>query len=739
MHKFYLNTITILLLFFFNFAYGAEIKIDGNDRFSKETIKVYGEIQDKDTYSREEVNEILKRLYETNFFEEVKISFLNNVLKIDVKEYPLINTLEIQGEQAKKYKEVIFDTLMSKEKGAFVKNNISQDIATIKNIYESLGFNFVEVDAQIFELSDNRVNLVFDVNKGNKLKISNIYFIGDKKVKEKRLRDVIVSEENKFWKVLSKNVNLNQSSIELDKRLLKNYYKSTGYYDVKIISTSAVIQDKKTASITYNINAGDRYIISKITTNLDPNLKNSAFLPMSKEYSKIIGDYYSPFKVKNLLDSLDILIDDNDLQFIEHSVNEITSDSEIEVVINIFEGEKSLVERVNVNGNTVTNESVIRSALLLDEGDPFNKLKLSRSVSELKAKNIFASVKENVENGSNEQSKIINITVEEKPTGEISAGAGVGTDGGLLSFSISENNWLGQGVKLKTFAELNANTFKGGIQINNPNYKFSGNALNFNIESSTNDFPDSGYENNVNAIGVGTGFEQYKDIYLNLNLNASTDKLTVLSSASDSLKKQAGTFSDIRGSYSLRLDKRDRSYMPTKGYVSRFGQGIPLIGDAAALENNYQLSVYNAFGENVIGSFKFYGATIHGLSDDVRLSRRIMIPQARLRGFDKVGPKDKLDYVGGNYASAVNFEASLPNLLPEYTKTDVSLFLDAGNVWGVDYDGAVEDSNEIRSSLGAAASWLSPLGPMTFVLAQNISKANTDKTQTFKFQLGTTF
>ena len=739
MHKFYLNTITIFLLFFFNFAYGAEIKIDGNDRFSKETIKVYGEIQDKDTYSREEVNEILKRLYETNFFEEVKISFLNNVLKIDVKEYPLINTLEIQGEQAKKYKEVIFDTLMSKEKGAFVKNNISQDIATIKNIYESLGFNFVEVDAQIFELSDNRVNLVFDVNKGNKLKISNIYFIGDKKVKEKRLRDVIVSEENKFWKVLSKNVNLNQSSIELDKRLLKNYYKSTGYYDVKIISTSAVIQDKKTASITYNINAGDRYIISKITTNLDPNLKNSAFLPMSKEYSKIIGDYYSPFKVKNLLDSLDILIDDNDLQFIEHSVNEITSDSEIEVVINIFEGEKSLVERVNVNGNTVTNESVIRSALLLDEGDPFNKLKLSRSVSELKAKNIFASVKENVENGSNEQSKIINITVEEKPTGEISAGAGVGTDGGLLSFSISENNWLGQGVKLKTFAELNANTFKGGIQINNPNYKFSGNALNFNIESSTNDFPDSGYENNVNAIGVGTGFEQYKDIYLNLNLNASTDKLTVLSSASDSLKKQAGTFSDIRGSYSLRLDKRDRSYMPTKGYVSRFGQGIPLIGDAAALENNYQLSVYNAFGENVIGSFKFYGATIHGLSDDVRLSRRIMIPQARLRGFDKVGPKDKLDYVGGNYASAVNFEASLPNLLPEYTKTDVSLFLDAGNVWGVDYDGAVEDSNEIRSSLGAAASWLSPLGPMTFVLAQNISKANTDKTQTFKFQLGTTF
>ena len=308
-----------------------------------------------------------------------------------------------------------------------------------------------------------------------------------------------------------------------------------------------------------------------------------------------------------------------------------------------------------------------------------------------------------------------------------------------MSFSISENNWLGQGVKLKTFAELNANTFKGGIQINNPNYKFSGNALNFNIESSTNDFPDSGYENNVNAIGVGTGFEQYKDIYLNLNLNASTDKLTVLSSASDSLKKQAGTFSDIRGSYSLRLDKRDRSYMPTKGYVSRFGQGIPLIGDAAALENNYQLSVYNAFGENVIGSFKFYGATIHGLSDDVRLSRRIMIPQARLRGFDKVGPKDKLDYVGGNYASAVNFEASLPNLLPEYTKTDVSLFLDAGNVWGVDYDGAVEDSNEIRSSLGAAASWLSPLGPMTFVLAQNISKANTDKTQTFKFQLGTTF
>ena len=128
-------------------------------------------------------------------------------------------------------------------------------------------------------------------------------------------------------------------------------------------------------------------------------------------------------------------------------------------------------------------------------------------------------------------------------------------------------------------------------------------------------------------------------------------------------------------------------------------------------------------------------------SDDVRLSKRKGLSSKRIRGFErnKIGPVDGSDHIGGNYAAAINFEANLLKILPENTNTDLSLFLDFANVWGVDYDSSLDDSNKIRSSTGVMANWMSPLGPITFVLSQNLSKASTDKTESFNFNLGTTF
>jgi len=159
------------------------------------------------------------------------------------------------------------------------------------------------------------------------------------------------------------------------------------------------------------------------------------------------------------------LIDRNDIQFVEHSVSEIIADDNIEVQINIFEGSKQLVEKINIKGNSVTNESVIRSELLIDEGDPFNVLKLNRSLAKLKARNIFSEVKKEIVPGSSKDSKIINISVAEQPTGEISAGAGVGTNGGSFAFTVRENNWLGKGIEVSTFAEIDQESLKGAIKV----------------------------------------------------------------------------------------------------------------------------------------------------------------------------------------------------------------------------------------------------------------------------------
>ena len=738
----YLIAFVIFFSQFSNAEIVKSIKVIGNDRISIQTIKAYGDIKLNNNYEKLDVDKVLKKLYETDFFEEINISLQNGILNIIVKEYPSINDIFIEGEKTKQITKALLEGIQLQKGNSFIKSYLIQDIGQIKKLYAQLGFNFVEIESKVENFSANRLNLTFVIDKGRRTKIAKIYFIGDKKIKDRRLRDIIVSTEHKFWKFLSKNTNLNKNNIDLDKRLLINYYKSIGFYDVQILTTKAEVSETNDTTLTFNINAGTRYKINKISAKVNETIDQNLFLSLEKEFRKNVGKYYSPFIVKKLLDEVDIVIDNNDLQFVEHNVNEIISGNGIEIEINVFEGTKELVERINIKGNTITEEGVIRSEFLLDEGDPFNELKLEKSIAKLKSRNIFGEINKVVSQGSSRDQKIIDIKVEEKSTGEISAGAGIATGGGNFEFSVSENNWLGQGKRVETFINVSKTSVKGALSVSDPNYKNSGNSLNYNIKSTQDDRPDSGYESSRLGLGIGAGFEQYKDVFLFPTLNLSHDNLKVLSTSSSSLKKQEGTYTDLSLSYKIKLDKRDRVFMPTDGYTTSFSQSLPIYADTPYILNSVNYSKYNSFSPNVVGVFKFFGTAINGLQDeDVRLSKRLNHSSNTLRGFEsgKVGPKDGSGYVGGNYATAINLEANLPNLLPESTKTEVGVFLDAGNYWGVDYSDTIDDSNKIRSSAGINTSWLSPLGPMSVVLAQNITKAKTDTTEFFNFRLGTTF
>ena len=738
----YLIAFVIFFSQFSNAEIVKSIKVIGNDRISIQTIKAYGDIKLNNNYEKLDVDKVLKKLYETDFFEEINISLQNGILNIIVKEYPSINDIFIEGEKTKQITKALLEGIQLQKGNSFIKSYLIQDIGQIKKLYAQLGFNFVEIESKVENFSANRLNLTFVIDKGRRTKIAKIYFIGDKKIKDRRLRDIIVSTEHKFWKFLSKNTNLNKNNIDLDKRLLINYYKSIGFYDVQILTTKAEVSETNDTTLTFNINAGTRYKINKISAKVNETIDQNLFLSLEKEFRKNVGKYYSPFIVKKLLDEVDIVIDNNDLQFVEHNVNEIISGNGIEIEINVFEGTKELVERINIKGNTITEEGVIRSEFLLDEGDPFNELKLEKSIAKLKSRNIFGEINKVVSQGSSRDQKIIDIKVEEKSTGEISAGAGIATGGGNFEFSVSENNWLGQGKRVETFINVSKTSVKGALSVSDPNYKNSGNSLNYNIKSTQDDRPDSGYESSRLGLGIGAGFEQYKDVFLFPTLNLSHDNLKVLSTSSSSLKKQEGTYTDLSLSYKIKLDKRDRVFMPTDGYTTSFSQSLPIYADTPYILNSVNYSKYNSFSPNVVGVFKFFGTAINGLQDeDVRLSKRLNHSSNTLRGFEsgKVGPKDGSGYVGGNYATAINLEANLPNLLPESTKTEVGVFLDAGNYWGVDYSDTIDDSNKIRSSAGINTSWLSPLGPMSVILAQNITKAKTDTTEFFNFRLGTTF
>ena len=537
-----IKKILLTLFFIMSFSFlKAEmvnkLVIEGNKRVSSETIKVYGEIKINKDLTESDLNKILNNLNATDFFENVEIKLEKNILRVNVKEYPVVNQLIIVGEKKKANREQIKKLIKLKEKKSFIKPYLAKDIEIIKKLYSSLGYNFAKVEAKVKKVDLNNLDLMIQVTRGEKTKISSINFIGNENIRAKRLRDIIASEEDKFWKVITKNTNLSENLVNLDKRLLLNYYKSIGYYDVQISSNLAQINKAGNADLVYNIDEGKRYTINKISTNVDKVFDKKIFFPLNNVFKNYVGSYYSPFKIKKLLDELDLLIEENNMQFVEHNVQEVIENDSINIVFNIFEGDKKLIERINITGNNVTNEEVIRSELIVDEGDPLTNLNLERSIAEIKARGIFKKVNYEVIDGSKNNLKIINIDVEEQSTGEISAGAGVGTSGGTIAFSIRENNWLGEGKSLIFDIQADPESLAGNLTYSDPNYDFLGNSLSYSISSEKNDKPNQGYENSVISASIKTKFEQYKDVDVSLGLAASLDDLTTDSSASASLKK----------------------------------------------------------------------------------------------------------------------------------------------------------------------------------------------------------
>jgi len=669
------------------------------------------------------------------------VNIKNNILNIVVKENPMINLVTIEGEKAKKFKEKILELLSSRENSSFIEGNIKSDINLIKDFYRSLGFYFVKIEAEIAKLGKNRVNISYLIDKGKKAKITKIYFLGDKKIREKKLRDVITSQEAQFWKFISRNVYLSKERIELDKRLLKNYYRNKGYYEVSVKSTNVEFSEGEGFVLTFNINAGKRYKFRKVSANVSDSLEKEAFVSLENEFNKLVGKYYSQRKLKRVLDKIDKLSEQKELQFINHNIEETLDGESVEVKINIFEGQKIIIERINIVGNSVTNDSVIRSALIVDEGDPFSTLLVNKSINEIKARNIFGKVKHEVLPGSEEDLKILEITVEEKATGEILAGAGIGTEGTSFQFAVKENNWLGRGIKLESQLNLSEHKVSGNIFIVNPNYNYTGNAVNASLEvSSTDRSNSSGFKSSKTGFDLGTSFEQYENFYIAPNISLAFEDIEVDDSASSAVKNMEGNFFNSDLGYALTVDKRNQRFKTTEGYKTTFRQSIPIIQDSSSILNGLDISAYHDFSEDLIGSLKFHSRAINGIDGDVRLTSRLYIPRKRLRGFNtyKVGPKDGDDYIGGNYTTALSAEAQLPNLLPESYRTDFSFFLDTANVWGVDYTN-VDETNKIRSSVGLSANVFTTIGPLSFTLAQDISKATNDETETFNFRLGTSF
>ena len=425
------------------------------------------------------------------------------------------------------------------------------------------------------------------------------------------------------------------------------------------------------------------------------------------------------------------------------SVEEKIVSDKINLIFTIDVSQQSIVEKINIFGNNVTRENVIRNQLEIDEGDYYNEILANKTINNLKSLNFFKTVKSEVLDGSDINQKIINISVEEKPTGEISAGAGVGTNGGTVSFGIRENNYLGKGLTVQSNLTINEESLKGLLSVSNPNYKNSDKAVYFTAEATETDrLKNFGYKTNKNGFTIGTNFEYLRNFRIGVGNSHYYEKIDTDSTASTRQQAQEGNYWDSFLNFRLDYDTRNQKFQTSDGIRSRYFLDLPLLSETASLTNSFDFKSYAELYENNVSTFSFFLSATTSIKDEnIKLSERIFLPSNKLRGFErgKIGPKDGDDFIGGNYAMALNFSSTIPKILENSQDIDVLIFLDAANVWGVDYFDGNDEGSELRSALGIGVDWLTPIGPLSFTLAEPLSKANTDKTESFRFNLGTTF
>ena len=427
---------------------------------------------------------------------------------------------------------------------------------------------------------------------GTKSKIKKITFTGNKIFKDRKLRNIIISEEYKFWKFISGRKYLNQEILQLDQNLLKNFYKNEGYYNVQINSSFAKLISESEFELIFNINANDKYYFDKIDLKMSIDYDENNFQKIYDIFESLKGEHYSINSIDKILRKIDEIIIEEQFESIKSTVTENIINDKINLLFEIKETEKFFVERINILGNNITQENVIRNQLLIDEGDEFNSILASKSINNIKALRIFGSVESSVETSKENTNKIINIKVEEKATGEIMAGAGVGTSGSTMLFGVKENNYLGKGIKLDSRIKISEEDIKGSFSVSNPNFRNTDKLVSFSVQSSETDrLTDFGYKTNKTGFNIATRFEFYDDFNVGIGSSNYYEKISTNSSASTRQQNQAGNYWDSFLNL-VAQDKRNKKFQTSSGYLSTYSLDLPIISDTNSFINEYSYKFF---------------------------------------------------------------------------------------------------------------------------------------------------
>jgi outer membrane protein insertion porin family len=741
--------IKFLVIFFLilttsSFSQIKKINIAGNVRVNSNTIE---SLVDKKIINIDSIyiNNLTKKIYDTDFFSDVKISYNQDVLTINVIENPIVNFFYINGLKDNDLDKVN-KIITLKENSIFSSSKLKKDIEATKEYFNTEGYYQVSILPEVIKIDSNQINLIINIDKKEISKIRNIYFIGNKIFSSSQLLDVISSSEDGWWKLFTSSA-LSEQKVEYDKQLLKDFYKSKGFYDAQIESAFAGVDKNNYFSITFSINSGKKYKFGDFEIKTSSSLyKEQDILEIKNTSNKLLKNaIYSPLILNKLNRDLTSYLESKRYNNFEINILESKKDNEIiDIVLQLNDEQKNIIKKINIQGNTITEEKVIRDNLVLSEGDYLNQSKIKRSIDNVKASQLFSKVDYKVEDADSKNFKNLNLFLKEQATGNISAGVGYGTNGGLFEASINEKNFLGQGINLNFTGRLSSEAIRGELFYADPNFKNSNKELAISLFSEVDDYTNSGYQNKKIGTRFATKYEIYEDVFFRPNVGAQYDKLDVSGSASSLLKNRQGSFTTTSLGYNFSIDQRDSRFNPTSGSVLYFDQNIAtLFSDIPTLQTGVGATFYKELlNDKFIGSARARIANVVAADNkDVKLSDRIFASVSDIRGFEPrgIGPVDAGDHIGGNNLATLSLKSTFPNPIPENLRANTFVFFDVGNVWGADYSDLISDSSKIRSSTGVAVDIMSPIGPLSFTYSIPLSKVSTDKEQKFLFNIGSSF
>lgn len=742
----------------------SNVRIEGNQRIEPQTILTYLDLPRGQNVSGGDLNAALQRLQNSGLFETVVLAPSGGTLVVRVAEYPTINVIAFEGNKRLK-DENLSQVVKSQARRIYSPAQAEADAAEISKVYASEGRLAARVDPKIIRRSDNRVDLVFEIREGGQTEIERIGFVGNRAFSDQRLRNVLQTKQAGILRTFIKRDTFAPDRLPVDEKLLTDFYRSRGYADFKVQAVAPeVARERDAFYITFQIQEGPRYTFGNVQTVSEiPGVDVADFAAQNRVKQ---GAVYNPSSIDTTIRRMEALALRKGLNFvnIEPRVTRNERSQTLDLTFALTRGQRVFVERIDIEGNTTTLDEVIRRQFASVEGDPFNPREIRNSAERLRALGYFGDVQAESRQGTSPDQVIVDVNVEEQPTGSLNFGVSYGVSSGVgFNASLSEKNFLGRGQEVNLSFAAGSGTQSSGLTFIEPYFLGRDLKARAQVWYNTTDRLNSDY--NTRAVGFLTGIEfpvsessrvelRYKlskDTLFDVEApNIDSESGELVGSSPILFREQGGYFTSALG-YTYSYDSRTAGLDPLTSYRLRFSQDFAgLGGDVKSITTAAYGGVEsNAWRESVTFLVEAEAGAVHMLSDQNSRFLDRYSGNGKIRGFEPngYGPRDlgapNEDALGGNYFWAIRSEMQFPLGLPEEYGIKGGLFADAGSVWGLDdtngYGVTVDDGMHIRAAVGASVFWTTPIGPLRFNFAKALKKEDYDEEQAFDLTISTKF